>query len=237
MEPITPANQERQPHLTNAEKTAKRQHVCEHLVVLPPIAAFNKIDQESGSQLGYYNHETRKCPECLKQISPRDRDYTRKQSAKETNGNSKSVVTDQTQAAVAPDATTQKQVPSDSITTSQKQAPDGSVVTDSRHPPDDSVVNDQRQVPGGLLGHQTTKQLPIQIIVEPRNDESLRCDCRQCQCFSGWCCMPCSIMIIIFIIVIWFCRRMLINHNDEDGSHETTLHPFPEDESYHTRLL
>lgn len=52
--------------------------------------------------------------------------------------------------------------------------------------------------------NQSTRQPPI-IVVEPKHDESMQCDCTSCQFFSGWCCMPCMLFIIIALIIIWWC--------------------------------
>lgn len=46
---------------------------------------------------------------------------------------------------------------------------------------------------------------PAVIVVEPKHDESLQCDCTSCQFFSGWCCMPCFLFVIIAIVIIWWC--------------------------------
>lgn len=40
------------------------------------------------------------------------------------------------------------------------------------------------------------------IVVEPRNDDSVQCDCRGCQFFSGWCCTPCILFIIMIIVLV-----------------------------------
>lgn len=54
--------------------------------------------------------------------------------------------------------------------------------------------------PAGAAGQ------PI-IIVEPRNDDSMRCDCRNCQFFSGWCCFPCLLFVLLGLLVTWLCLR------------------------------
>lgn len=66
---------------------------------------------------------------------------------------------------------------------------------------DECGIYNGMRPPTPIVTNVTTKQ-PI-IIVEPRNDDSMRCDCRNCQFFSGWCCMPCTLIIIIAIVVIW----------------------------------
>lgn len=63
---------------------------------------------------------------------------------------------------------------------------------------------DSRQLSNG---QGTTMKQPIHIIVEPLNDESWRCDCRHCQFFSGWCCMPFALIVIIFVIILWAMYR------------------------------
>lgn len=65
--------------------------------------------------------------------------------------------------------------------------------------------------------------LPVAVLVEPRNDESVQCDCQNCQFFSGWCCMPCAIVIIIVLIIVWASTRM--NHYHEHHPTPTTLKP------------
>lgn len=43
------------------------------------------------------------------------------------------------------------------------------------------------------------------IVVEPINDESLRCDCRNCQFLSGWCCTPLLCFVLLLVIMVsWF---------------------------------
>lgn len=74
----------------------------------------------------------------------------------------------------------------------------------------------QMRAPSPLI---TTKQ-PI-IIVEPRNDDSMRCDCRHCQFFSGWCCMPCALLIILAVVFIWICWKQISSQAED--SHSTSF--------------
>lgn len=63
-------------------------------------------------------------------------------------------------------------------------------------------------------------QQPI-IIVEPHNDDSMQCDCRQCHFFSGWFCMPCAIlMIILLVVAICVLRSRGDDEHSESGSHK-----------------
>lgn len=76
------------------------------------------------------------------------------------------------------------------------------------------TANKQRLCGSKLTGRQLAAPgswhfpQPIRILLEPRNDDSVRCDCRNCQFFSGWCCMPCALLIIIVLIVFFACSRM-----------------------------
>lgn len=44
------------------------------------------------------------------------------------------------------------------------------------------------------------------VVIESRNGDSLLCDCRNCQFFSGWCFLPLCVLIIvaIFVSYLWF---------------------------------
>lgn len=53
---------------------------------------------------------------------------------------------------------------------------------------------------------QQQQQQPI-IIVEPHNDDSLRCNCRDCQFFSGWCCMPTILLLAVVVFIVWLYSR------------------------------
>lgn len=46
------------------------------------------------------------------------------------------------------------------------------------------------------------------IIVEPHGDDSsLRCNCRNCQFLSGWCCMPSVLFIVLVVVIFWLFVR------------------------------
>lgn len=72
-------------------------------------------------------------------------------------------------------------------------------------------------------------QQPI-IIVEPhqRDVDTTRCDCRGCQFFSGWCCTPCVLLIIMIIIITWLAtpgRRGASSNGTEVAAGSTTAAP------------
>lgn len=75
---------------------------------------------------------------------------------------------------------------------------------------------------------------PILIAVEPRNDESVRCDCRNCQFFSGWCCMPCALLVIIMIIVVYATMKGSPTDPDDDDLTSTTRSLFSNRGAYET---
>lgn len=67
----------------------------------------------------------------------------------------------------------------------------------------DVYTSQGAQQAGQAVAHQRRfQQAPPIIIVEPRNDDSLQCDCRGCQFFSGWCCTPCVLLIIMIIVIV-----------------------------------
>lgn len=63
-----------------------------------------------------------------------------------------------------------------------------------------AAASASRRASCSSLNHQ-----PPIIIVEPKNDDSVKCDCRNCQFFSGWCCMPCLLVIFVVILIFWLC--------------------------------
>lgn len=92
---------------------------------------------------------------------------------------------------------------------------------------DGSKMTQDKRLATMMKQPQASKQQPpIHIIVEPVNDDSVRCDCRHCQFFSGWCCMPCSILIIVIIIIVWittkWARSSGDDHHDEIRNATTT---------------
>lgn len=76
-----------------------------------------------------------------------------------------------------------------------------------------------QRTPGGSVRAKQLQQLakqfapghqhpaPIRLFVEPRSDDSVRCDCRNCQFFSGWCCMPFALLIVILVFMVWICTK------------------------------
>lgn len=54
---------------------------------------------------------------------------------------------------------------------------------------------------------QVVHKQPSIIIVEPHNDESVRCNCRNCQFLSGWCCMPTILLLVLVLVIFWLCMR------------------------------
>lgn len=75
------------------------------------------------------------------------------------------------------------------------------MVSSNETSPVSSCQHHQTQQPVVVAAKQ-----PI-IVVEPHTDDSLRCNCRNCQFLSGWCCMPTVLMIVIVVVIIWFCMR------------------------------
>lgn len=70
-------------------------------------------------------------------------------------------------------------------------------------------------------------QLPVHIVVEPRNDESIQCYCRNCQFLSGWYCMPCAILIFIVLLIFWASTKLPRPHEAPTQAIRSTTTPSP----------
>lgn len=125
----------------------------------------------------------------------------------------------------------------DNLTSSSdaKQVPSGTVASYNISLNDCDVYNSQ-PIAQPAIGcscinnnqASSSRQPPAVIVVEPKHDESMQCDCTKCQFFSGWCCMPCLLFTIIAVIIIWWCASNKTvftgsgsGGNDYDGTTES----------------
>lgn len=88
----------------------------------------------------------------------------------------------------------------------------------------------QQQACNSMATTASTNATRAVIMVDPRNDESMYCNCSNCQFLSGWCCLPTLLFVMLLLFLLWL---LVLRHqqppnyygSDEAGPSDLSTKP------------